>query len=89
MGWITAFAVLSFYPLKLVAEVVILRRYGRIAKNGASGVKSSAGKSFPFIDVPINEIEKAIDLARLNNTSHVRISFGLGEDQTRRPPPKP
>ena len=73
MGWIIAFAVLTYFPLKTIGGIIILRRYSKMGDGPASQPPFSGPPGGPYIDLSVGELKEALDWAKKNRSDKVRI----------------
>jgi hypothetical protein len=83
MGWVLAFALLAYYPVKVMAEITMANRYYHLSKGMVTqiGIQDELPSS-GWIDVPVDHLKNAIKIAEANNSKVVRIWLGSPDTQT-------
>jgi len=77
MGWILAFAILAYYPVRVMAEITMANRYYHLSKGVVTQVGVQHGPSSSgWVDIPIDQLKSALKIADENNSKVVRIWLG-------------
>lgn len=77
MGWVLAFALLAYYPLRVMAEITMANRYYHLSKGIVTQVGIQDGlSSSGWVDVPVDQLKNALKIADENNSKVVRIWLG-------------
>lgn len=79
MGSVLAFALLAYYPMRVLAEITMAYRYyhlskanGFVARVGIQDKLSSSG----WADIPVDQLKNALKIADEKNSKVVRIWLG-------------
>jgi len=76
MGSVLAFALLAYYPMRVLAEITMAYRYYHLSKaNGIVTRVEIQDKSLSsgWVDIPIDQLKDALKIADENNSEVVRI----------------
>jgi hypothetical protein len=77
MGWILAFAILGYYPLRVMATLTMVWRYQKLSKTGATvGVPVDTTGGDGGMDITVDELRSILKLAEDNKTDRVRLFLG-------------
>jgi len=77
MGWILAFALLAYYPVRVVAEITMANRYYKLSKGIVTKMEIRDGlSSGGWVDIPVDQLKSALKIADENNSKVVRIWLG-------------
>jgi len=77
MGWILAFALLAYYPVRVMAEITMANRYYHLSKGIVTQVGIQNGSSSSgWVDIPADQLKNALRIADENNSEVVRIWLG-------------
>ena len=82
MGAVLAFALLAFYPVKVMAEITMAKRYYSLSKSNEIITKvesQDATSQSGWMDVSTDELKNAIKLADENNSKTVKIWIGSAD----------
>jgi hypothetical protein len=79
MGSILALALLTYYPMSVLAEITMAYRYYHLSK--ANGFVARVGiqdklSSSDWVDIPVDQLKNALKIADEKNSKVVRISLG-------------
>jgi hypothetical protein len=77
MGSILAFALLAYYPVKVMAEITMAHRYYLLSKRTVTQmeVRNPASPS-GWVDIPADQLRNALRIADENDSKIVRIWLG-------------
>jgi len=77
MGWVLAFVLLAYYPLRVLAEITMANRYYNLSKGVVTEVGVQDGlRSSGWMDIPVDQLKSALKIAEENNSKVVRILLG-------------
>jgi hypothetical protein len=77
MGWILAFALLAYYPVRVMSEIAMANRYYHLSKGVVTQVEVQHEPSpSGWVDVPVDQLKSALEIANEKNSKVVRIWLG-------------
>lgn len=80
MGWILAFVLLSFYPMKVMASIIMAYRYKNLSKVILTKVEvQNRPQLSGWVDIPVDQLKNALKIAEENKSNIVRIWLGSAD----------
>lgn len=77
MGWILALALLAYYPIRVMSEIIMANRYSGLSKDIVTRVGIQDGSSSSgWVDIPVDQLKSALRIADEKNSKVVRIWLG-------------
>ena len=79
MGWILAFVLIAYYPMRAISTIVMIYRYYNLSKSTVNLNLQQNLSSAGWIDLPVEDLKKAVKLAEENLSTSVRIWLGSSD----------